>query len=716
MAAQTPEDFGIGRLFWAIREAVIVADADTDRIILWNPAAEALFGHTPAEARALTVAALVAPRLRKRHRAGMARYRATGHGALIDAGTPAEVAALHRDGHELAVELTLTPLDAGAGRFVLALVRDLGERRRAEAARLQVSREQAARAAAERAGAERATTLQQLTDGVVVADAAGRITFVNAAARDLHGVAELGVAVAGYSAAYHLLTIDGDPYPPEELPLARAVLRGETVVDAEWRIRRPDGSEIVAQGSAAPIAGADGARRGAVLTLRDVTDRRALERQKDELLVARDQALAEAEAARGRLAFLAAASAALAASLDVAATLRELTRLLVPELADWCAVDLATADGALERLAAAHRDPAKEPLLHEMGRRYTPAAAEPSPILGVLRGGRSLYLPDIADAALPAMTHDAAHLALVRAIGLTSVLVVPLQARGRILGTLALTRTGPQHYGPADLALAEDLGRRAAVALDNARLYQEVQAALGARDRFLTIAAHELRTPVTAIQGYADLLLRRQARGEASPERQARGLTAISEAAGRLGRLAADLLDAARLRTGQLAVQPRPLDLAALAAAVAERHRADLAPRHRLLVDLPADPCPVLADADRLEQVLANLLENAAKYAPDGGTIALTVAPEAGGVALRVRDEGIGLPIGAATALFVPFARAPNATRRQLPGLGLGLAICRDIVERHGGRIWAASDGEDRGTTIAVWLPSPPPIPPALVA
>jgi PAS domain S-box-containing protein len=706
---QVPEDFGVGRLFWAIREAVIVADAGTGRIALWNPAAEALLGYSAAEALALTVDALVPDRLRDRHRAGFARYDATGHGPLVDAGTPVEVPARRKDGAEVPIELTLTPLDTAAGRYVLAFLRDLTERRRVEAARLQVGREQAARAAAERAGAERAATLQQLTDGVIVADDAGRITFVNAAARDLHGVAELGVGVAGYSATYHLLTPDGLPFPPEELPLARAVLRGETVVDAEWRIRRPDGSEIVAQGGAAPITGADGARHGAVLTLRDVTARRVLERQKDALLAARDQALAEAEAARGRLAFLARASASLAASLDVAATLRDLTRLLVPEQADWCAVDLVAADGALDRLAAAHRDPAKEPLLHEMGRRYPPAAAEPSPIRGVLRGGRSLYLPDIADAALPGLTRDAEHLALVRAIGLTSGLVVPLQARGRILGALSLTRIGSRHYGSADLALAEDLGRRAALALDNARLYQEAQAAIGARDHFLTVAAHELRTPITSIRGYAELLLRRQARGHDSPERQAQGLATISEAAGRLGRLTADLLDVSRLRTGQLSFRPRPLDLAALAAEAADRHRGGLGRQYRLTVERPAEPCPVLADADRLEQVLANLLENAAKYSPDGGAIGLTVAPESGGVALRVRDEGIGLPIGAAAALFVPFARAPNATRRHLPGLGLGLAICRDIVERHGGRIWAESDGEGRGTTLGFWLPAAPP-------
>ena len=150
---------------------------------------------------------------------------------------------------------------------------DLGELRQRELA-----------AEARRLAAERDAILGQLVEGVIITDPAGRITFVNEAARQLHGVAELGVPVERYSATYHLLTLDGRPYPPEELPLARAVRHGETVRDARWRIRRPDGSQLVAEGSAAPIHAADGARLGSVLVVHDVTAQHELERQKEEFL------------------------------------------------------------------------------------------------------------------------------------------------------------------------------------------------------------------------------------------------------------------------------------------------------------------------------------------------------------------------------------------------------------------------------------------------
>ena len=178
------------------------------------------------------------------------------------AGVASELATLHREADRQRRELVA----AQAG------LRDA------------LAREQAARAEAERLAAERAAVLGQIAEGVIIADSAGRITFVNEAAGRLHGVAELGVPIARYAETYHLLTPDGAPYPPEALPLARAVMRGETIVDAEWRVRRPDHSEVIVQGSAAPVVGEDGTRLGAVLAMRDVTAQRILDRQKDEFL------------------------------------------------------------------------------------------------------------------------------------------------------------------------------------------------------------------------------------------------------------------------------------------------------------------------------------------------------------------------------------------------------------------------------------------------
>ncbi len=182
-------------------------------------------------------------------------------------------------------------------------------------------------------------------------------------------------------------------------------------------------------------------------------------------------------------------------------------------------------------------------------------------------------------------------------------------------------------------------------------------------------------------------------------------MEAIAIGSDRMAVLTDDLLDVSRLHTGQFLLRPERLDLAALVRRVVERFADRLDGRHRLAVEVGVESCPLDADADRLEQVLTNLLENAVKYAPGGGVIRVMLAPDADGVLLTVADPGIGLPPGLAETIFTPFGRAPNAVERQLPGLGLGLYICRDIVQRHGGRIWAESVGEGQGTTFRVWLP-----------
>ncbi len=231
------------------------------------------------------------------------------------------------------------------------------------------------------------------------------------------------------------------------------------------------------------------------------------------------------------------------------------------------------------------------------------------------------------------------------------------------------------------------------------------EGAVRARDTFLAIAAHELRTPLTALKGTTQLLVRQRSRGTLDPDRLGRGLDTLDRAADRLVTLTDDLLDVAQLNAGRLSLNPRQTDLAALVAeAVAQaRDRSD--DGHYLTLAVPPTLPTIWLDATRIEQVLTNLLDNALKYSPAGGTVAVTVAADGAGVAIAVRDRGIGLPTAALELIFAPFGRASNAESSTLPGLGLGLAISRTIVERHGGWIVAASEGEGHGTTITCWLP-----------
>jgi signal transduction histidine kinase len=220
----------------------------------------------------------------------------------------------------------------------------------------------------------------------------------------------------------------------------------------------------------------------------------------------------------------------------------------------------------------------------------------------------------------------------------------------------------------------------------------------------LSIAAHELKTPVTAIKLAAELLTRAGRSGQ-DPPQVARLMEALDAGAARLVRLIDDLLDVARLQTGQLQVRAQDVDLLQLVAEATESYRSRLSPGHELVVEDIESPCLVSGDPDRLQQVLANLIDNAVKYSPLGGSIRVSVRHAEDGYLIQVKDQGIGVPAGSEESIFAPFGRAPNVAQSAIPGMGLGLYICRQIIGSHGGRIWASSGQVEQGSEMNVWLP-----------
>ena len=413
--------------------------------------------------------------------------------------------------------------------------------------------------------------------------------------------------------------------------------------------------------------------------------------------------------AEDRVRFLAEASALLGTSLDYEETLAQVARLAVPAVADWCAVDVVDDGGTARPVALVHADPNQVDEARRMRERYPVRATGEDGVAAVLRTGRAALLPEVTD-AMVAAAQDDEHLAALRRAGLRSVMVVPLSARGRVLGAVTFASTRPgRRYDADDLALAEDLAGRAAIAIDNARLVAQARAAVRARDQFLSIAAHELRTPVASIKGYAQTLLRAQTRATLAPERLASSLRTINAASNRLAELTNDLLDVSLIRLGQLPLRQTTVDIGRLVADLVADYGQLVGEQRRIAVTVPPLPVVVRADAGRLDQVVTNLLDNAIKYAPQGEEIVVSVGQEPTGrgaeAIVRVRDRGIGLASEDRERVFEPFDRAATATEANIPGMGLGLYICRSILERHGGRIWAESDGEGMGATVSFALP-----------
>jgi two-component system, OmpR family, sensor kinase len=239
-------------------------------------------------------------------------------------------------------------------------------------------------------------------------------------------------------------------------------------------------------------------------------------------------------------------------------------------------------------------------------------------------------------------------------------------------------------------------------------LYRRSQEAVRLRDEFLSIASHELRTPLAAIKTTAQSALRAQGRGLLDDTRVSRSFNTIARATDHVARLASDLLDVARLRTGNMPLERQPIDCAALLERAIAAFRDQWESQRTVEVHNAASGVQILGDADRIEQVLANLLDNAAKYSPGGEPISVAAVRDGEGVRVSVSDRGIGLPEDAGERLFQPFGRASNAVSQHIPGLGLGLYICRQIIESHGGRIWLESAGEGAGSSFHVWLPAAP--------
>ncbi len=428
---------------------------------------------------------------------------------------------------------------------------------------------------------------------------------------------------------------------------------------------------------------------GLAVSYSDVTDRKRWEREQATLVRAGEM---------------------LGTTLDYQATLSRIANVAVPDHADFAFVDLLRGDGQFDRVAAGHARPEDASLAERFKRTYSLSTQRPGPRRTLLTG-LSEILYDLSDDVLHELAHDQEHLECLRAMNGRGSMTVPLTTRRGLVGAITLVSRS-RIYDRRDVEFASELARRAAMAIDNALLLRAADAercraeeASRLKDEFLATVSHELRTPLSAILGWATILM---GENQPSPERVDRAIKVIERNARAQLRIIEDILDVARIVRGQLRLEPVPLDLHALASEVVETVRPAAAARTIEIQPPTGDRALVVADADRLRQVLWNLVNNAVKFTPEGGHVALSIDPVPGGVTISIRDSGKGIDPSFLPHVFDRFRQGDSGTSREAGGLGLGLSIVRHLVEMHGGSVTAASQGLGKGATFVVTLPVKP--------
>ncbi|MBW3571887.1 MAG: PAS domain S-box protein [Gemmatimonadetes bacterium] len=675
-------------------DAIVVTDS-ASRILEWNHHAETIFGWPQAEVRGRTLGETIIPaRYRQAHDRGVRHYLESGEGPILNRRI--EISALHRDGREFPVELTVAATRWGAEVVFTSFIRDITERKQAEAYL-------AAQYAVTRVLAETSTA----------EDAAPRVleALCRALEWDL-GIFWLvdGDGALRPSASWSVPEVAGQGF--EEVSAQMRFVRGRGLPGRVWQRAAPEWIPDVTRhpdfprSDAAAAAGLCAAFAFPVVVgteyigTMEFFSRRAVEPGAALLdsmaamgsdigqFLKRKQAEEAVRVREEAQRFFAGVSATLAASTpDFAGTIRALARLAVPFLADRCGIYLAGEDGQLRLV---HRARAGAPDEPREAHADTPPVPPGHPLREVVQTGEPRVIPPGDGEA-----------------GEESRVLVPLRARGRTLGALSLAAgPGRRPYHAGDARAALEFADRAALAVDNARLFAQVEEANRAKSQFLATMSHELRTPLNAVLGYTSLLESGIPEPLSDAVLQYVGRVGLS--ARHLSQLIEEILAFSRLEAGRETVAAAPVDVGEVVREV-EAIVEPLAREKglRLVVNAAAPSPPLRTDPRKLRQILLNLLGNAIKFTARG-EIVFTTRAQDGDVLFCVRDTGVGVPREHLERIFEPFWQVEQGNTRVAQGTGLGLSVSRRLAHLLGGTLHAESrPGE--GSTFVLRLPSTPP-------
>ncbi len=410
----------------------------------------------------------------------------------------------------------------------------------------------------------------------------------------------------------------------------------------------------------------------------------------------------ETVARKDRLHFMVESAKILSVTTDFRKRLQEKARLTVPSLADWCAIDILTENGNVERVTAVHQNPKMVNYLFEFEKRFPNDPEHPGGAANVIRTGEAVFVPRITEEMLAAGARSPEHLEAIRKLNLNSIMILPITANGMTLGAMSLAYAeSGRTYSKSDLEFFQEFCYHMGVVLDNAHLFDEVRRRDKAKDIFLASLSHELRNPLAPIQSSLELLRMRDLPSEAREE-----LDVIDHQFRHMSKLLNDLLDVSRFTKDRFEISPQPTELRRLVERSLRANDTMLrAADITLHFSAPSAPIQIMADETRLEQAVTNLISNASKFTPTGGSIWVDIFKEDDQAVIKIRDNGVGIHPDDLPKIFEMYYQATQERKHKASGLGIGLLLVQRILALHGGSVEAKSEGLGKGSEFTVRLP-----------